>query len=297
MTSEPLTILTIKKKYLSEIDSPDLDFIIGFVIKKNREFILTHPELKICSDDFKKIETLVNRRRQNEPLAYIFGNKEFYGLNFLVNQSTLIPRPETELLVDLALEQIVREKTVTNVIDLGTGSGNIIISIVANLKKIKLPTKNRISFFASDISKKAINLAKKNSLLNNISDIKFINGDLLNPFRQSKRTNQQESLIILANLPYLSKEIYKKCPPDVKDYEPQSALFSPQNGLGHYIKLFKQLKSLKAKKIIIFLEISPEQKKLLAPIIKNFFPLAKYEFKKDLAKKWRVAIIKINSKN
>jgi len=104
-------------------------------------------------------------------------------------------------------------------------------------------------------------------------------------------------LIILANLPYLSKEIYSSVPADVKKYEPKSALYSPEAGLSHYHKLLKQIdiisKNYELKHIICIFEISPEQKQPIAKLIKIIFPYAKITFAKDLARKWRVCKIKI----
>lgn len=290
-----MTILEIQKKYHQKIDNLDLNLLIGHILKKEREFILSHPELKISNNKLKQLEKNIARRLKNEPLAYITGEKEFYGLNFSVDRSTLIPRPETELLVDLAIETIKNNLTRNekiNFIDIGTGSGNIIISVFKNLEnKIKSP---KLNFIGIDSSKEAIKIAKKNAKNNFLNKkIKFTQGDLLSPLISSPKTTYSPILIITANLPYLSKKIYQNCLPSVKEYEPKTALYSPQFGLGHYLKLFKQLKSFDFFKLSLFLEISPEQKKILTPIIKTNFPCAKINFKKDLSGRWRVVKIEI----
>lgn len=292
-----VTILEIQKKYHQKIDSLDLDLLIGHILKKERELILSHPEFKIPNNKLRQLEKNIIRRLKNEPLAYITREKEFYGLNFLVNRSTLIPRPETELLVNLALETIknhlTRAKKI-NFIDIGTGSGSIIISVLKNIEN-ETQAQN-LNFIAIDSSKKALVIAKKNAK-NNFLDkrIKFIQGNLLNPLISIKKTTYSPILIITANLPYLSKEIYQNCPPQVKKYEPKTALYSPQDGLGHYLKLFKQLKSFNSTEIILFLEISPEQKEILTPIIKKDLPHAKFDFKKDLSNRWRIVKIEIQA--
>lgn len=292
-----VTILEIQKKYHQKIDSLDLDLLIGHILKKERELILSHPEFKIPNNKLRQLEKNIIRRLKNEPLAYITREKEFYGLNFLVNRSTLIPRPETELLVNLALETIknhlTRAKKI-NFIDIGTGSGNIIISVLKNIENGTQA--QNLNFIAIDSSKKALVIAEKNAK-NNFLDkrIKFIQGNLLNPLISIKKTTYSPILIITANLPYLSKEIYQNCPPQVKKYEPKTALYSPQDGLGHYLKLFKQLKSFNSTEIILFLEISPEQKEILTPIIKNDLPHAKFDFKKDLSNRWRIVKIEIQA--
>jgi release factor glutamine methyltransferase len=292
------TILEIQRRYYQQIDAIDLDFLIGYIIKKDREFILGHPEFKISKSQLGKINKLINRRIQNEPLAYILGEKEFYGLTFKVNNHTLIPRPETELMIDMALQNVIsHQSSVINIIDVGTGSGNIIISLANNIDSVNCELKT-VHYSAIDISTEALKIAKKNAKLNQVDkQIKFFSGNLLDPVFKSKIINRNSSLIILANLPYLSKNIYSSCAPNVKKYEPKSALYSPQEGLGHYAKLLKQihlLSSIEKLKIILFLEISPEQKKLIPPLIKKYFPQAKIKFQKDLAQKWRIIKITLN---
>lgn len=348
------TIITIKSFYKNKIDSFDLDLLIAHVLKKEREFILIHPEHILTSNQQSIIGAMIDRRLKNEPLAYILGEKEFYSLNFKINRHTLIPRPETELMVEMALENIkahkhapiktlkhnkikttstnnnttIHQSSVIDVIDIGTGSGNIVISLAHNInygayaiehgtwdmkqkeiKKYKLKNtdcKNitsvncapkTVNYFATDISLDALKIAKQNAKLHNVNKkIKFLHGNLLSPFLKSKIINHKSSLLILANLPYLSKDIYDSCADNVRKYEPKSALYSANCGLAHYITLLPQIKLLATSyklQATILMEISPEQKKILPPITKKIFPQAKIEFKKDLAQKWRVCKITI----
>ncbi|MFA6184181.1 MAG: peptide chain release factor N(5)-glutamine methyltransferase [Parcubacteria group bacterium] len=313
------TVERFKENYYKKLDSIDLDILISRVIKKEREFILIHPEYKLTTLQAKKIALLANRRLKNEPLAYILGEKEFYGLNFKVNAHTLIPRPETELMVDLALQNVIsHQSSVINVIDVGTGSGNIIISLTHNMEhrtwgidsvNCESKTTNHaencglktVNCFATDISPDALKIARQNARLHNLNKkIKFLHGDLLEPFSKKIQTTCYKlpatNLIILANLPYLSKDIYYACAKNVKEYEPKSALYSPQNGLSHYNKLLSQIKSLITSyklRATILMEISPEQKKIIIPLIKKYFSQAQIKFKKDLAQKWRVCKIEI----
>ena len=234
---------------------------------------------------------------RGEPLAYILGQKEFYGFNFNVNKHVLIPRPETELLVELAVKGIKNiktkdQKSKTIIIDIGTGSGNIIISLAKELKKSKLRITN-YELLATDISAKALAVARQNAKLYKIANkIKFLHGDLLKPILQATNYKSRATrMIILANLPYLSDSIYKAAAFDVKKYEPKSALLSPKEGLAHYGKLFEQIKLLiKSCKpqVICFFEISPEQKNRVIRLLKSYFPQVKIAFYRDLAKKWRI---------
>lgn len=293
MNTGAYTILEIQKKYYQEIDIIDLDFLIGHIIKKEREFILAHPDFEIQKNQFKEIVKLIKRRKKNEPLAYLLGYKEFYSLNFKVNKYTLIPRPETEIIIEKVLEKLESfpKKKPLNIIDIGTGSGNIIVTLAKNL----IPHRLSLKFYGVDLSREAVKIARENSKTHRVK-IKFIAGDLASPIIKSNIIKPNSLNIITANLPYLSKEIYNNCLPNVKKYEPKSALFSSEKGLQHYHRLLKQIQLLIARKeadFILFFEISPEQKNQITLLIRKHLPQAKISFYKDLAKKWRVVEIKI----
>ncbi|MDO9231751.1 MAG: peptide chain release factor N(5)-glutamine methyltransferase [bacterium] len=283
---------SIEKLKEKKIITPQLDaeLLLGFILKKPREYVMIHPEhqlTKLQETGYKKI---LQRRLKHEPIAYILGQKEFYGLNFKVNKHTLIPRPETEHLVDAVISnlQLVNSKKII-IADIGTGSGNIIISIAKNNEQQSMSS-NKIKYFGIDISEKVLAIAKKNSKIHKLNNkIKFIKSDLLKYFIDHCSLIT-DHCIIIANLPYLSKKIYFSAMPDVKNFEPKSALLSGMDGLDHYEKLFKQLKKilLITDHCSLILEISPEQKKSITKLIKKYFPNAHIEFQKDLAQKWRV---------
>lgn len=303
------TISDILKKYKDKINVFDLELLIAHSLEKEREFILSHPEHIINPNQLLIIKKNIKKRINHNPIAYITGHKEFYGLDFKVDKHTLIPRPETEIIIEQALFEILstsNNPSSTHIIDIGTGSGNIIISMAHEILKTN-ETKNItfkqnkdsiIKFFAIDRSKKALKIAKENARTHKLNEkINFIQGNLLTPLIKNKKYKIINSeIIILANLPYLSKEIYKSAPKDVRNYEPKSALYSPGAGLQHYRKLFKQIQFLLTDKnhqsIIVIIEFSPEQKSLLQKTIKDLFPKAKINFQKDLAKKWRTVKIK-----
>lgn len=294
------TISDIQKAYFGKIDLTDIEILIVDSIGKSREFILAHPEYEIPSLKIEKLKLKISRRLKGEPIAYILGHKEFYGLDFMVNKHTLIPRPETELLVEIALDQLKVHKVSkvhkVIIVDIGTGSGNIIVSITKAIEKSKIQNATA-EFVGIDISKDALKIAKKNAAIHNLDKkIAFLNGSLLTPIIENCKLKIENSkMIILANLPYLSKEIYQSAPIDVKKFEPKTALYSPEQGLQHYRRLLEQLKDLLAAnrqlQISLLLEISPEQKTLLPAVIKPIFPKAKVSFQKDLAGKWRVCKI------
>ncbi|HAV11298.1 MAG TPA: peptide chain release factor N(5)-glutamine methyltransferase [Candidatus Moranbacteria bacterium] len=298
-----MTIKNIIQKYKNKLDAFDTEIIIANSLAKPREFILTHPEATVTSHQSSVIEKNIGRRIKGEPLAYITEHKEFYGLDFSVNKHTLIPRPETEILVEDSLKLLRNMLASTKhdedglrsqsdgiaVADIGTGSGNIIISLAHELKNNK-----HVSLFGIDMSEDALEVAQKNAKLHKVADdVDFLHGSLLEPLiRNLKLEIRNSKIVILANLPYLSKDIYESAPKDVKDFEPKSALYSPKQGLGHYEELLSQIKESLACRmahVTCYMEISPEQKTSLQDLIKEIFPEAKTEFKKDLAGKWRVA--------
>jgi release factor glutamine methyltransferase len=315
-----MTIQELKKKYSSKINPQDLDLLLEFVLKKTRENLLTHPEVKIPLRQLIKLKYFLRQLQKNKPINYIIGRKEFYGLDFKINSHTLIPRPETEQMIDLTKKIIINSlqnnsQTKFTFIDLGTGSGNIIITLAKYIQ--------RAYFYASDISRKALAVAKINTQYHQVN-IKFTEGNLLEPFKKLLTTRKttpiisgccgnvsahcsklspadvkKKVLIITANLPYLSTKIYNSTAQNIKDYEPIEALVSGKDGLNHYRHLLNQLNTLcknkkfSFSKVYLLLEISPEQKTKIAQEIEQIFPSAKITLHKDLAQKWRIVKIKI----
>lgn len=296
-------ISDIQKEYAGKLDPLDFELLTAHTLKKSREFVLAHPEYLVTSNQSSVISKIITRRIQGEPVAYILGHKEFYGLDFLVNKHTLVPRPETELMVEQALAEAssaTSNQSSVILIDIGTGSGNIMVSITHSMEHgaSSMEQKNNIRYFAIDISKDALFVAKKNAKKHGVDKkIEFSHGDLLSPLkRKCSMLHIPGSMIITANLPYLSKEIYESAPLDVKKYEPKSALYSSKAGLDHYKKLLKQTKAppfCQQSSVTAFLEISPEQKQPITKLIKSIHPQAKTEFSKDLAGKWRICKISI----
>ncbi len=290
------SIQKIKQKYREQIDLLDLELIISRVIKKPREFVIIHPEHKIIKNYGLRITDYIKRRINGEPIAYIFGEKEFYGLNFKVNKNTLVPRPETELLIELAIEYIRNPKSeIRNpiIIDVGTGSGCIIITLAKILNsKCQIPNSK---FIATDISVPALRTARQNAKLHKVDKkIKFLQGNLLEPIINSTSCKLKDtSYIILANLPYLAPSQIKNSPSIQR--EPKLALSAGQDGLKYYRLLFKQIKKINILHIAgcVLCEIDPSQTAEIKKIIKNNLPTAKIKIKKDLSGLNRLAVITI----
>ncbi|MEK7508532.1 MAG: peptide chain release factor N(5)-glutamine methyltransferase [Patescibacteria group bacterium] len=278
-------LLSVHKTLKNGSASPILDgeVLLSSVLNKPREYLLTYPEKKLTTTQEKKFRQLVARRAHGEPIAYLTVHKEFYGLDFIVNKNVLIPRPETELLVEETIKRIrnyelgIRERIV--LIDVGTGSGCIPIAIAKNT-----PNKN-LKVLATDISAAALKVARQNAKKNSVK-IKFYRGNLLSPLiHNSSFLIPASSYIITANLPYLTKK--QICEKSIQ-CEPRSALYGGRNGLEYYEKLFKQISQLGAQvfgcsSVQVLLEIDPSQTSKIKKLIKKYLPTAKTEIKKDLA--------------
>lgn len=269
--------------------------IASFVLELPPEKIITQLEKKIKKSQFKKIIKLSEKRSQNWPLAYLTGTKSFYNLDFIVNKNTLIPRPESELII----EEIIKNNFNTSeqetiIIDIGTGSGCLIISLADILK-----SEENISFYALDISQRALKVAKRNARKYKLRKIiKFLKGNLLKPIRKKLKNIKEEShIIIIANLPYLTKEEIKK-EPSIQ-LEPRQALYGGKDGLKYYKKLWSQIKKIKEKNnkinFTVYQEINNWQKEKLEEMIikkmRGHSPQS--EIIKDLNNQQRLLITKI----
>lgn len=287
----------------SEIPRFEAELLLAHAIAKTRAFVLAHPEQVLTKNSRKKISVLIERRKNHEPIALIIGKKEFYGREFFINRHTLVPRPETELLLEKTLEHIAKSKKENFskakrrvILDIGTGSGNIITTLVKEIETETILSKN-FSFVATDISREALRVARKNARKHDAKKyILFFHSNLLKKIPKKIFQDAQE-IIFLANLPYLSKKEYITAPPDVRNFEPKSALESGENGLNHYRELLEEVRESLRKKdfttssIGLFFEISPTQKNSLKELVSHVFPKARIEFFRDLAKKWRMARI------
>lgn len=223
-----------------------------------------------------EIEDILKRIEDDEPWEYIHGYAEFRGVNFLVTKDTLIPRIETEQIVDIALDLIKKKNTpYSQIIDVGTGTGCIIISLYKELKedKEKRNQDEEYTFLATDSSKKALDIAKENAQRNSIKDISFVKKNLIDI------EDLKDNSLILANLPYIPTDMYMKLDKSVKDFEPKEALDGGKDGLKYYKELLSIIQDSKKKNIDLVVEIEPstlEDFKKLVPqntslkVIKDF---------------------------
>ncbi len=289
-----MTIERLQRRF-AHLPTRDIDLLLSFALRQPKEFIFAHPSHHLTTGDFFRFYCALWRYQHGWPLAYIHGHKEFYGLDFYVNKNVLIPRPETELMIDevrKCLETLTHKHPI--LIDVGTGSG--CIPIVLSQKT----TPGSVAIYASDLSKKALRVAKKNALYHNAL-ITFLEGNLLEPFVACMRTKPLEEhtqpLIITANLPYLTQAEFTHEPSIQK--EPVRALISDnKDGLDLYRNLAQQIKALLSKHfspLHIFLEINPHQTNALTDFLRKEFSTAHVRCLKDLAQKERLIVLDIIS--
>lgn len=264
------------------IKSPELDtkVLLKHVLQKDEVFLLSYPKTELSTAENLELKKLLKRRKNNEPIAYITGHKEFFGYDFTVTPDVLIPRPETEFLVEQALnhtESGVRSSEF-DILDLGTGSGCIIISLIKSLSTPKLCT-----FHASDLSQKALSIAKKNAQTHDIADkINFCKSDLFaNPLLHKKYD------LIIANLPYVPKTVHSSQftvhSEKGIDFEPQGAIFANDNGSSVIKKFLDQAPSFLKNQGAILIELDPRNAHDLQKYAKTKFPSAKIKLIRDLS--------------
>jgi len=254
------TVRTLKK---SDIKSAEIDarILLELATGESREFLLAHPEFELSDKEYHTRLISVDRRKSVEPIAYITGKKEFFGLEFLVTPDVLIPRPETEMLVEQALKfiksKVRKVESSLKILDVGTGSGNIIISIAnhwGNLLSIdnKLPQFTP-EFVASDISGKALKVARKNAKKHGVEKlVKFVQSDLFD--RIDGRFN-----IMVANLPYVPKQKTddgKRMTEEI-NFEPRNAIFANDNGTMIIKKFLSGAKNRINGDGLILVEVDP----------------------------------------
>lgn len=274
------TALTYGSKKLNKTTTTpilDTEILLCFILKKPKEYLYSYSQKQISQTQKNKFKKLIARRAKSEPIAYITGYKEFYGLNFKVDKRVLIPRPETEIIIDEILKLNLKKITIA---DIGTGSGCIAITLAKLLPKDKI--------IATDVSKLALQLARQNAKTHE-TKIKFVQGNLLEPI------NNEKVDLIVANLPYGWEKWKNNTSIETKGlkFEPPSALFTKKNGLYLYDHFFNQISKLKKRPQFIIAEFDPRQTNDIKKLIIKYLPSCNIQIKKDLAGHNRIVIIKL----
>ncbi|MDA1060361.1 MAG: peptide chain release factor N(5)-glutamine methyltransferase [bacterium] len=208
----------------------DCELLLSFTFGFNREKLMINADKDVEVELESLFEQYLQRVSEGEPLAYILGEKEFYGLNFFVDKRVLIPRPETELIVEKALECMEGSRDL-RILDLGTGSCNISVAIATDLGD------RLLQIDAVDISEDACEVAKINVEQHGLSEyIHVFQSDLLENIDSKHRYD-----LIVANLPYIGESKHRFISADTEKYEPKEALFGGHDGLVLYNKLFQQI--------------------------------------------------------
>ncbi len=282
------------REALRKYHDVEIELLLAYILKKPKEFLFMHPEMKLSSYQVKKLSSMAGRRQRGEPIAYILGYKDFYGLRFKVNRSVLIPRPETEWLiqqVQSAKFQMQSGKQKIRILDVGTGSGAIIVSLAKTLTPSNSPSdKGRdkhanesYEFYASDVSKKALAAARENAKRHKVK-IKFAQSDLLADIKERFDA-------IIANLPYVPREIYDLKFKDLR-FEPGLALVDPKKDFDIYERFLRQAPEHLRFGGAVYLEMDPKTKAFIAKWGKKYMPGARANFFKDFNGLWRYAIIR-----
>ena len=247
-------ILQKSSKFNAELDS---ELILSNILNTTREKLIIHPKKNINKILENKFNSDIKKRNLKKPIAYILGYKEFWGKNFVTNSNVLIPRPDTELIIEKVLKNFKKNEN-KNVLDIGTGSGCIILSIL--LERIKFKG------IGIDASKKAINVAKINAKMQQLGNrIKFINTDIDNFFSYKYD-------LIVSNPPYIKKCKLSTLIEDVKNFEPKLALDGGPDGFSTILKVIAKSSKLLRKNGMLFMEIDSTQ------VIKTKEMLKKYKF-------------------
>lgn len=281
------------------IGTADLDarILLSEVLKKGTTYLYSYPQALITNSDYQKFRRYIRRRKKGEPVAYIIGEKEFHGYTFKVNKNVLIPRPESELIVKETIDflkchcdesakkqsRLPRSarndnEQAFNIIDVGTGSGCIIISLIKEIQKTIIhDSLFMIHAYATDLSEKALRVAKANIKSMNLYDnIILYKSDLLSNPRIPKKLD-----VIIANLPYIPDN-HPGIDHKSLAFEPKTALYGGSKGYKLIEKLFEQIKNKNLYPKLILVEIFEDYAVELLNIAKRIFPHYRIEILKDL---------------
>lgn len=257
----PLTVgyvLQQAKQQLENIHNSYLDCLL--LLQKatsfSKEHLIFNPQQTISTQQFKAFFSLIKKRKNHQPIAYLLGYKEFFDLKFFVNKHTLIPRPDSEILVEQAIKYCQNSLLAKNIniLDLCCGSGCLGIAMLKNI--------DNASLIACDINKNAVAMAKKNAKYHLIKKAKFITSDLFDNL--NKYTNFFD--IIITNPPYIKTSTISTLQPEVQNFEPFLALDGKKDGLYFYQQIAKQAKNFLTAQGNLFAEIGYNQEKSVLKI-------------------------------
>lgn len=268
-----------------QIDSARLsaELLLSCVLHMKRIELYAYSDRHLTKQQAENLRELVERAGQHEPLAYVIGKAEFYSLEFNVRRDCMIPRPETELLVDCAVE-FLRARTGTQLVcDLCTGCGCIAVAVAKNFRDAQI--------IATDISESALHVASENVEKYQLNErIELLHGDLFNPI--AHRPDVGKFDLIVCNPPYVSDVEYKKLDRCVKEYEPKLALFAGVEGLDISRRVIEEAGSFLKPHAALMLEIGCTQGQPVKKLLEQAAAFTEIRIEKDFQNHDRIAIAK-----
>jgi release factor glutamine methyltransferase len=259
---------------LTNLDIPsarlDAEVLLADVLGWNRARLYARPEYVLRESGRQAFQVSIQRRSSREPVAYIVGHREFYGLGFAVDPRVLIPRPETELLVERAIKAIRVFEVQTDklqLVDIGTGSGAVAVSLAVNLSGANV--------YAIDASRGAMEVAELNAARHQVSSrVQLLLGDLCGPLPERVH-------VIVANLPYIPSGQLASLMPEVVEHEPLAALDGGADGLTYIRRLLEEAAPWLLPSGVILLEIGADQGRRVVNLAAQFYPQARVELFQD----------------
>ncbi len=233
----------------------EAEILLAHVLHKDRVYLYTNYDKPVNGEERRIYRDFIKRRLEGEPVAYIIGKKEFMSLLFRVSPDVLIPRPDTELLVETALK-LIQQGDINRICDVGTGSGAIAVSLAYYAPGSTI--------FAVDVSSLALSVARENADFHNVN-VRFYEGDLLRPL-----SDQEPLDMIVANLPYLTRTQLEQADVGVRDFEPRLALVAEGDGLDIYRRLLPQAKQALRPGGYLLWEIDSDQTDAARNLVSDF---------------------------
>lgn len=277
MPEEPWTILKIlhwttdyfkKNKVVEPRTSAEV--LLAHLLSEDRLFLYLNYDRPMEAEELATFRTFVKRRLEGEPNQYITGMQEFWSLPFRVNPDVLIPRPETEVLMETVLEFLGSPETEVRVLDLGTGSGAIAVALAREFDLIKI--------VATDSSMAAVKLAQENASLNQVeSKIHFVCADMLSAFSSVSR----KFAVVATNPPYVSHTEFSELPREIRDYEPRHALNGGPDGLAAIKHIIKEAPAVLSQGGALIMEMGAEQAESVSALVRDSQRYEKYQIIKD----------------
>jgi release factor glutamine methyltransferase len=259
----------------------DAELLLSHVLNKNRAWLITHIHDALEGKNLQFFEGAVDRRARREPLQYIIGKQEFWGLEFRVTPDVLIPRPETELIIESALAIARDRHGPLTIIDLCTGSGCIAVSLAKELPSAQI--------IATDTSEKALGVARTNARAQNVAErIRFFEGDLFEPLETLAVHGRVD--IIVTNPPYIRAGDLNTLQAEVRDYEPETALIAGPDGTEVHRRIIGAAPHYLKPRGILIMEMGMGQSGALAAMIREQEQYGSFEVLKDLAGIERVLV-------